>query len=420
MKLIRKTVRFTGLVLIPVTILGAVFIYFYIRTISFSEADEYLTFEMQRIQRYYQINNDLPSDLYKINRIYSDSVYHSPIFSDTTVVDPINDEEIQFRELIFSVTSTSESDSIITIALRQALLGRSDVARGSIYIIFAVLAMFTISVLVVMNAVAGKIWQPFFSTLDALKNYKVQDSVPDFHQSDIDEFNLLNRTISKMLDQMSGDYQRTKEFNENAAHELQTQLALIRSAHEELLNTLPSGSEWIQEAGKAHAAASKLTHIQKSLLLLSKIANKEFDKSNKVVLSEIITSVLKDFDEVIELRKIHVVVNLDSSNVVMDEGLAIVLITNLIKNSVKHNKLDGMIHIELKNRKLSLINSGELYSGDPNELLHRFSSGGSDSMGLGLAIVKQICDLYGFDLKYTIDQESHEIGIDFSKSTSFT
>ena len=416
MKLIRKTVRFTGLVLIPVTILGAVFIYFYIRTISFSEADEYLTFEMQRIQRFYEINNDLPSDLYKINRVYSDSVYQNAIFRDTTIVDPLNNEEIQFRELIFSVTSTSESDSIITVALSQALLGRGDVARGSIYIIFAVLGMFTISVLVVMNAVAGKIWQPFFNTLDVLKNYKVQDSVPDFHQSDIDEFNLLNRTISKMLDQMSGDYHRTKEFNENAAHELQTQLALIRSAHEELLNTLPSGSEWLQEAGKAHAAASKLTHIQKSLLLLSKIANKEFDKSNKVILCDIINSVLKDFNEVIELRKIQLTVKMDGSNVVMDEGLAIVLITNLIKNSVKHNKLNGNISIELKKLKLSLINSGEFYHGDPKELMNRFSSGGSESMGLGLAIVKQICDLYGFDLKYSIDQELHQIQIDFNKS----
>lgn len=420
MKLIRKTIRFTGLVLMPVTILGAVFIYFYIRTISFSEADEYLTFEMQRIQRFYQINNDLPSDLYKINRIYSDSVYQNAIFRDTTIVDPVNDEKIQFRELIFSVTSSPESDSIITIALRQALLGRNDVARGSIYIIFAVLGMFTISVLMVMNLVAGKIWQPFFKTLDVLKNYKVQDSVPAFQQSDIDEFNLLNHTISKMLDQMSGDYQRTKEFNENAAHELQTQLALIRSAHEELLNTLPSGSEWIQEAGKAHSAASKLTHIQKSLLLLSKIANKEFDKNNNVYLSEIIASVLKDFEEVIELRKIYVNVKLDKSNVVMDVGLAIVLITNLIKNSVKHNKLGGMINIELKNSNLSLVNSGELYDGDPTELLNRFSSGGSESMGLGLAIVKQICDLYGFELNYTIDQDSHQIEIDFTYSTPMT
>ena len=72
MKLIRKTIRWTGLTLFPVTLLGGLLIYLVLSSVSYSEADEYLTFEMQRIQRYYGLHQELP-ELFKIN---SQRYYH--------------------------------------------------------------------------------------------------------------------------------------------------------------------------------------------------------------------------------------------------------------------------------------------------------------------------------------------------------
>ncbi len=414
MKLIPKTLRFTALVLIPVTIIGALFTYYAISSVSYSEADEYLNFEMQRIQRYYGLYETIP-DIYKINRVYSDTVFREAAYRDTTVIDPISGEGIQYREVRFSLQPLSVSDSVITIALRQTLLGPKDIARSTLYIILGILGMFSVSVLVVVNMVAGKIWRPFFHTLSKLRNYHVQESVPEFEKSDIDEFDQLNKTVHRMLIKMSNDYKRTKEFNENAAHELQTQLALIRSAHEELLNTLPPGSEWIHEAGKAHASATKLAHIQKSLLLLSKIGNKEFENTSVLQLSLLVNAALDDFAEVISMRNISVTKLIEPCEQRMDEGLAMVLITNIIKNSVKHNIRDGRINVLLQGDRFEVSNTGEPYEGNPVQLIPRFSSAGQGSLGLGLAIVKQICDLYGFTLTYSIIEDKHTIRVAFPK-----
>lgn len=417
MKLIRKTIRFTGLSLFPVTLLGGLLIYLVLSNVTYSEADEYLTFEMQRVQRYYGLHNELP-EFYKINRIYMDVEFTDPVFRDTTVTDPISGEQIDFRELKFSLPNRVKPDSVVTIALRQALIGREDLLRSSIYIVIGILVLFSVSVLIVMNVVAGRIWLPFFDTLSKIRAFDVKKHTPEFQETDIDEFQLLNRTVSKMINKMSGDYKRTKEFNENAAHELQTQLALIRSAHEELLNSLPADSTWIQEAGKAHAAASKLAHIQKSLLLLSKIGNKEFDNQASVDLKKVIESALMDFQEVASMRGIEINHTMESVTMHMDEGLSHVLVTNLIKNAVKHNVRNGSIDILLSPKKLTIKNSGEPFDGDPTDLLRRFKVGSEGGLGLGLAIVDQICELYGFSLRYTIHETIHEIQIDLDAVVS--
>lgn len=416
MKLIRKTIRWTGLTLFPVTLLGGLLIYLVLSSITYSEADEYLTFEMQRIQRYYGLHQELP-ELFKVNRVYSDTLLIQPTFSDTTVTDPLSGEEIDYRELRFSLANRAQMDSVLTLSLRQALIGREDLVRSSIYIVMGILGMFSLSVLVVMNIVTGRIWQPFFDTLNKIRGFDVQQKVPDFLETDVDEFHLLNRTVSRMIKRLVGDYQRTKEFNENAAHELQTQLALIRSAHEELLNTLPSDSIWIQEAGKAHAAASKLAHIQKSLLLLSKISNKEFAEKTSVDLKPIILSALADFQEVAAMRGISVEHELDSVIVLIDEGLAHVMITNLIKNAVKHNIRNGFIKIKLTKTKLSVKNTGEKFDGEPSKLINRFMIGTEGGLGLGLAIVDQICELNGYKLRYTIQDTTHEVQIDLESQS---
>lgn len=417
MKLIRKTIRWTGLTLFPVTLLGGLLIYLVLSSVSYSEADEYLTFEMQRIQRYYGLHQELP-ELFKINRIYTDTIFYQPVFSDTTVTDPLSGEEIDYRELQFSLANRAQPDSVLTLSLRQALIGREDLVRSSIYIVLGILGMFSISVLVVLNIVTGRIWYPFFDTLNKIRGFDVQQNVPEFAETDIDEFHLLNKTVSRMIKKLVGDFQRTKEFNENAAHELQTQLALIRSAHEELLNSLPAESTWIQEAGKAHAAASKLAHIQKSLLLLSKISNMEFAEKTSVDLKQLIQSTLTDFQEVASMRGIRIEHELNSVIVQIDEGLAHVMIANLVKNAVKHNVRNGFIHIKLTPKKLTVQNSGESFEGEPAELINRFKVGSDGGLGLGLAIVDQICEGYGYKLRYTIHQTTHEIQIDLDSTTS--
>lgn len=416
-----------GLILIPVTILGAVFIYYAISMITYAETDEYLEYEMRQVQRHYQIYRELPPKS-KIEDVYWSPTNILPEFSDTSIFSPFANEDIKYRRLIFSIGHSNGTeqiskngsgtfaigDSVLTVVMQQMVMSEADIFRGTVYIVLGIWGLFLVAVLFTVNITTERIWQPFFRTLDKVGSYSVRDKVPDFEPTSIDEFNFLNRTLTRMLKKMTGDYHRTKEFNENAAHELQTQLSLIRSSLDVLLNTVPPDSEWMKEVGNAQTAASKLSHIQKSLLLLSKIGNKEFENVSDIDLKDVISQSIADFHEVIQIREINLEIDLAPVHIKMDEGLALVLINNIMKNAVKHNVQQGVIRINLEGKELIVENTGMKFDGDPGQLLQRYTTANSGSMGLGLAIIKQICDSYGFDLTYKINEEQHHIKIIFN------
>ncbi|HPB06312.1 MAG TPA: HAMP domain-containing sensor histidine kinase, partial [Prolixibacteraceae bacterium] len=165
---------------------------------------------------------------------------------------------------------------------------------------------------------------------------------------------------------------------------------------------------------KIHSAASQLSQIQKSLLLLSKISNREYSNISTVDLQSLVKSSLETFAEAISLRNISLDTTLDRCFIDADAGLAGILINNLLKNAVKHNISNGFIRIELNAQCFSVANSGDLFDGDPSAMFERFSKGEKGNTGIGLAIVKQICELYGFRIEYSIkDKNIHKISIFF-------
>jgi len=407
--LISRTLRQIAFVLLPVSILAGVFINHVIKAIAYEETDEYLTYEMDRIKRYHDIHQALPG-LHSVDEILPVVDFFEPFFKDTLFFEIGDDEWIPYRELYFTLEANGQRKGVV---LRHLLLGKDDIARGSVYIVIGLLLLFSMTVLVVVNVSAERIWQPFFDTLSRLKEYNVKDTIPEFERTDIDEFNRLNTTLRQMLTKMSRDYSRTKEFNENAAHELQTYLSVIKTSNEELLNILDPDSPAMIQAQKAYTAASRLSHIQKSLVLLSKIGNAEFDDFKPVALDTVVRQIMGDFKEVMDLREIRQQVDLIPLKLSMDHGLAVIMVSNLIKNAVKHNIEGGYLRVELTKQHLRIDNSGKPYNGDPAHLLGRFTRGEEGSTGLGLAIVKQICEVHGFGIHYAVQQGEHQVTIRF-------
>jgi signal transduction histidine kinase len=73
------------------------------------------------------------------------------------------------------------------------------------------------------------VWQPFYTILDRLKKYQIdKDKSIDLPPSSTAEFRDMSLAISQLVNRNSEVYQSQKEFNENAAHELQTPLAICR------------------------------------------------------------------------------------------------------------------------------------------------------------------------------------------------
>lgn len=161
-------------------------------------------------------------------------------------------------------------------------------------------------------------------------------------------------------------------------------------------------------------AAAKLSVAQKSLLLLSKIGNLEYNKNTNLSLSEIVNNSLPLFQEAIEIRSIKVKKAIENCNLNIDAGLAEIMVNNLLKNAVKHNTQDGYIFIILSQKHLMIENSGIVFQDNPKALFERFATGKTGNLGLGLAVVKQICDVYNYKISYTVDGNVHKIQVFFT------
>lgn len=80
-----------------------------------------------------------------------------------------------------------------------------------------------------------------------------------------------------------------------------------------------------------------MTRLNKSLLLLCKIENRQFTDVKSLCLNELLLQYLDDYKEVYAYRHVQVEVHVEECfRLEMSESLAIVLLTNLLKNAFVH------------------------------------------------------------------------------------
>lgn len=411
MKLIQRTYRLTLLALIPVFLLGGVYSYLMMRHVIYEETDEYLTYEMTRLLEYHRRHQALP-DLHMVTDVIEGVAYPLPVFRDTLILEPGDNEMVPYRQLFFSIEHKGQP---FTIVLRHLLVGDDDILQGALLIILGLMLLLTAALFLVVARASGHVWKPFHRTLSTLVGFSIHRPLPEFPRTGVREFDTLNDTASGLLRKIAADFRRTKEFNENASHELQTQLAVIRASAETLINDPEGRFADNPELARIYNAAVRLSRTERSLLLLSRIGNLEFDDRVDLDLSSVVEQAMEPFAEVIRLRDIHLHAELGNCPVRMDAGLAEILVNNLLKNAVKHNLEGGHIRITLDTRSLTVANSGLPHRGDTDRLVERFGTGPLGDSGIGLAIVKQICDLYGFPLDYTVSEANeHFLTVRFS------
>ncbi len=412
MKLIRRTYLYTLRWILPVMIVGSLVCFFTIEYVAHEETDEFLTYEMERIKEYHRENGNL-SEFHNLAEIIPGKRYLQPVFRDTLILEPGDNEMVPHRELRFSLIHKGKP---VGIVVRHLLLGTDDIIEGTVFIVLVMMLLVALVIFVMLNSVAGTIWKPFYSTLGRLKDYKIQNEVPAFPVSRIEEFDTLNNTLTAILQKMHEDYRTKKEFTENVSHELQTHLAIIRLNTEKMVNELEENDPRMEELRTIYKAATDLTHIQKALIQLSKISGGEFTNVKKINLKDTVRSSLELYREAIDLREIDLQTNVSGCKLRMDPGLAEVLVNNLIKNAVKHNSDKGLLEVTLSADQLIVENSGLPYSGNPSELFGRFKKGPGGNTGIGLSIVQEICNRYGFGLEYRYTaNNTHRITVFFEK-----
>jgi signal transduction histidine kinase len=280
------------------------------------------------------------------------------------------------------------------------------------------------AIVVINRKSSGLLWRPFYATMKKMGEYDIikNQSLQLAEQTGISEFDQLNRAITNLINSVNLAYSNQKQFVENASHELQTPLAIIRSKLDLLINSPQLTEETAGLLADITEANERLGQMNKNLLLLTKIDNNQFPEQTRINLSGTIERLLAHYegyyDEDLPLIKksvqpdIHLVANL---------SLIEILVGNLINNAIVHNIPGGYVDIRLANKEFIIENTGYAIEGETDMLFERFKKGREQSKttGLGLSLVKQICQLYQFDLQYKYTGNIHWVRMNFERGSAF-
>ncbi|WP_347159158.1 sensor histidine kinase [Pontibacter chitinilyticus] len=398
---------------------GAVLVQLFAGIIEEEASEQLLSIE-QRITRRLEQGQPIPQlpPVIQITRL-SDLRQESLVLKDTAFFDELENEVETFRQ-VASVRHIH--GSAYRIVLRQMIVDRGD-SMPTIGLSLGIVMLLLLLFLAVMNrAIYRQLWRPFYQSLEALRNFSVYQSAPlQLGSTKTTEFAELNAALAKLTEKTRSDFRALKEFSENASHEMQTPLAVIKARLDELLQEAELREEQATSIQAAHAAVKKLSRLNQTLLLLTKIENRQFIYTEAVDMAAIIQAQLNDSEDFILGKNLQVRCTTASAPVLTaNPALVETLVSNLLRNAIRHNLPGGFVAIDLNKDRLRITNSGRPLACAPEKLFERFSKAdaSSHSLGLGLAIVQTICTLYGWRVRYEAAQDVHSLWVAFAPATA--
>ncbi len=294
-----------------------------------------------------------------------------------------------------------------------------DVMKG-IMIQFALIAtVLGIALVVTLRIINKRLWHSFDETLEAIENFRLENQqFPTLPQTNIKEFARLNTAITRLMDNNLKSYRMQKEFTENASHELQTPLAVFQSKLDILLQQSDNITE--QQASiiqDLYSMTSRLSRLNRNLLLLAKMENNQFSKREEVNVEEVVDELLPYLDSLAGALTIKKEIR-SSLKVSANRSLLESLLNNLVMNAVRHNKPNGEIIITITPTSLIIANTSSEKALDKNLIFNRFyrPSEKTKGNGLGLAIVKAVCEYHGWKIDYSYQgQGIHQFEVLFRR-----
>ncbi|MEO7961555.1 MAG: histidine kinase dimerization/phospho-acceptor domain-containing protein, partial [Ginsengibacter sp.] len=286
MKLLSKYNRVNVPVMIGSLVVSSIAFYFILHFVLLNQLDKDLVIEEQEINEYVAHNQLLPrTSSYPDQVIAFYQVKAAPhrSFSSAKIYNKGKQEKELYRQLVFQVVV---QDKLYAATVRKSQQESEDLLKLIVSITLAVILLLFLGIFTVNRFILRQLWRPFHTVMEQLKKFDISGkSELQFSTSDIDEFNELNKTAKLLTNKVTSDYDALKSFTENASHEIQTPLAIIQMKLELLTQSENLTRGQVDIVVAIHEAADRLSRLNQSLLLLTKLDNSQFAESENVDIS---------------------------------------------------------------------------------------------------------------------------------------
>ena len=336
--------------------------------------------------------------------------HYRQVFYDATVYIELEDEDEPVR--VMCTAFRMPDGQYYELKLMISILERDDMVEAMLWYLGALFLLFLICTSIGIQLVLKGVFRPLHRLLDWLHCIQPGKEVPPLdNPTKIREFRQLSDAALDMGNRSYKAYEEQKQFIENASHELQTPPAIVRGKVELLAESEGMTEQQMEQLDEIYATLGRAVKLNKSLLLLSRIENGQYTEMEDVSVDEILDELLPDLMDIYEHKQVRLIRKREEQPFIIrcNHSLAQILVSNLVKNSLLHNREEGELQVLTTPTSLVIKNTGDVPL-DGEKLFRRFyhgMDGKKDSTGLGLAIARSIALSSSLKLTYEWQDGMH-------------
>lgn len=281
----------------------------------------------------------------------------------------------------------------------------------------------TFIVVVIAGFVTYRLVDNFLEPITDLKNRMKEVNVQNLSkQIEVketgDEIEEITVSFNDMIIRLSRLFGEEKSFLQNAAHELRTPLAVLKTKIDVFKK---NENNTIEDYQKMLASVTeyndRMSHLVQMLLQIHE--SQTVERKDEINIYDLIDEVIMDLSIYIDEKHLSVTEEGDRAQIIGSDLLMYRVFYNLIENAIKYNVDGGYINVFINETEddvvIKIEDSGRGIESDKKKIFEAFyrerrTANESNGVGLGLHLVKQIIELHSGTIEV---KDGEKVGTQF-------
>lgn len=208
----------------------------------------------------------------------------------------------------------------------------------------------------------------------------------------------LVRALNRLFGRLADSFRREREFTDDAAHELRTPLAAMRTQTQVLMRKAHDVPELSEGFENLYASVLRATHLVEQLLSLARLQH-EAPELSDVNIADVARSAIGALGVAAGKKNLRLAARIPDHVGIRGHADTLgIMIRNLLDNAIKYAPAGSTITVTLEPGRLSIADTGPgLAIEERTRVFDRFvraDRSGQPGSGLGLSIVRRIADTH--------------------------